>query len=208
MRIKIGLTLLVVLISAGNLLADSPITSTDIYKAYESSPIVIEAKKAKGILNKKLMNYLIDEKNPIDKKIALISAISWDINGRNNSKKFFEFLKKKRGYKNKKDFLKRGKPYELLSMAYLRAMDDYFKVDEALIYANKALEKKPDSYTYNIIQALIKAQKEMDNNWCNVFLATDNVRKNKTLKKDLNKKATEIIFKYMDLYKDSCEEKK
>jgi hypothetical protein len=91
-------------------------------------------------------------------------------------------------------------------MAYLKAMDNYFEVDEAIVYAEKAVSKNPKSFTYNIICALIKAQKAMDGDWCMVFKITDRVRKDKSLQMDMKQEAFNIIFEYMDLYQDDCDD--
>jgi len=56
------------------------------------------------------------------------------------------------------DLINNGKDYELLCLAYLKAMDNYFEVEEALVLAKKARSKKPGSCTFNIITALIEAQ--------------------------------------------------
>ena len=48
----------------------------------------------------------------------------------------------------------------------LKAMDNYFDVNDAIAYSDSALKKNPQSYTYNIITTMIKAQKEVDAlNW-------------------------------------------
>jgi hypothetical protein len=84
-------------------------------------------------------------------------------------------------------------------------MDNYFDVQDALEIAEKALSKNKKSYTFNIITALIRAQNVFDKDWCAVYKCTDSVRKNKKLKLDIKKTALDIIFGYMDLYKDACE---
>ena len=84
------------------------------------------------------------------------------------------------------------------------AMDNYFNVDEAINYANIAILKNPKSYTFNIITALIKAQKISRGNWCEIYTYSNNVRQNKTLVNDMKTTAISIIFNYMDLYKKYC----
>lgn len=184
--------------------ADSPLTSTDFSIAYLDEPIVIKAGEAEGILSHELMNFLSDEKNAIDIKMAVINKLSWSIDGKSNSAIYFDYLKKLRGYKNESDFIKKGKGDDLLCMAYLKALDNYFDVSDAVKYADAALKKNKKSYTVNIVVALIKAQKEFDKNWCNVFKMTDNVRKNNSLKIDMREEAMEIIFQYMDIYSSEC----
>jgi hypothetical protein len=182
-----------------NLFADSPLTSTDISKAYKDSKIIQLASRAKGKLNNKLLNYLTNSKNPIELKIALINELGWDIDGKNNSTVFYEYLKKK----NLTD-IDEANADILICLAYLKALDNYFDVEEAIIYAKKAKSKNDKSYTINIICAIIEAQKAMDSNWCEVYNLTNNVRINKNLILDMKEDAANIIFEYMDLYKDDC----
>jgi len=184
--------------------ADSPLTSTNFSNAYESEAIIIKASKTNGKLTKELMDYLIDKHNPVVLKMAVINKLSWDINGKSNADTFIKFLKEKKKYKDEKKLLKKGKGDILLCIAYLKALDDYNDVDDAIKYAEHALKKNSQSYTYNIIAALIAAQKAFDSDWCEVFRITDRVRKNKSLNVDMNNEAISIIFDYMDLYEGEC----
>ena len=52
--------------------ADSPLTSTDFYKAYLDVPIVKKAADNPNKLTKEMMEYLYDDKNPLDIRIALL----------------------------------------------------------------------------------------------------------------------------------------
>jgi hypothetical protein len=188
------------LLISQNIFADSPLTSTAFSKAYKDSKIVQLASQAEGKLNKELMDYLIDKKNPIELKVALINELSWDFNGKNNSELFSEYLKK-----NKVKNINKASADILICYAYLKAFDNYFEVDEAITYAQKAKAKnKKKSYTINIICALIEAQKAMDSNWCKVYTLTNDVRIDETLTKDMKEEAVNIIFEYMDIYKDYC----
>ena len=185
-------------------LADSPLTSTHFADAYKDKSIVIEASETGGELTIKLMDYLIKKRNPIAVKVSVINMLGWAFEGKKNSDIFFDYLKKKRRYKDKDDFLASASADELLCMAYMKALDNYFNVDDALIYAEAALKSNPKSYTFNIIAALIKAQKAFDTDWCKVYQLTNNVRTDKNLKNDMNDDAKTIIFEYMDLYKGDC----
>lgn len=198
------LLLLTILLNSNPLKADSPLTSTNIYEAYDELLIIDVALEAKGKINQEIMIYLTGSQS-IESKMALINALGWNIDGQNNAETFLDFLQKKKKYKNRADFMEKGTADELLCMAYILAMDNYFDVREALEIAEKALSKNKKSYTFNIITALIRAQNVMDKNWCEVFKSTDSVRKNKQLKLDMKKPAIDIIFGYMDLYKEECE---
>ena len=91
MKIKFIFTLSFIL---NILIADSPITSTDFYKAYLSVPEV-ESARASGIINKQIANFLLNPEHTIDKKAAIINALSWDLNGKVNAILFNKYLYKK-----------------------------------------------------------------------------------------------------------------
>src|SRR6056297_624718 len=205
MKIRfIAFVLISLVFTCKSVYADSPLTSTNISKAYQDLSIVIKASEAEGILTNELIEYLLNEKNPIANKIALINELGWDIDGKNNAAIFLDYLIQKQGYEDQEDFLNNGKDFELLSMAYLKALDDYFNVSKALIYAERALSKNSKSYTYNIITALIEAQIATRGDWCKVYKLTDQVRTKTSLETDMRDEAVTIIFDYMDSYKKYC----
>lgn len=200
-----ALTVLTIAMFASTAFADSPITSTNFSEAYMDEPIVAAAKVANGVINEPLMEYLANEYNPVDVKMAVINEIGWKISGRKNSQLFLDYLISNRGYSDAKKFYKKGNADELLSYAYLRAMDNYFEVDEALRYAERAVkENKGKSRTFVLIAGLIKAQKMMDDSFCAVYQITDGIRKNRKLMNDMRTKAVDIVYGYMDIYGESC----
>ncbi|KAF5032759.1 hypothetical protein DSECCO2_613820 [anaerobic digester metagenome] len=195
---KIILTFIILFFSAVTVFADSPLTSTMFYKAYEGSPKVQEALDCNGVLSDDLMKFLNSKKNGIALKVAVINAIGWNFEGQGNYARYNDFLGNKKG----KGVLK---AHNLLCLAYLKAMDNYFDCNDALRIADEALALNPQSYTFNIIHALIKAQVLFDVSWCELWNATDLVRKNESLTMDMNAEAIRIIFEYMDLYMNECE---
>lgn len=184
--------------------ADSPLTSTEFSKAYQNDPIIVKASKTNGRLTPELINYLFSVNNPIDIKMALINELGWKFKGKANSIKFMKSLAKKKNYSSEEDFFNNGRGDELLCMGYMKAMDNYFEVDDAIKYAERALSSNSSSYTYQIITALLKAQKSLNNDWCQVYKLVDEVRGNTLLIKDMKDEAISIIFDYMDNYKESC----
>ena len=185
------------------LLADSPLTSTEFNRPYSDVPAVIEA--GNGILTPSLSGYLADETNPIDVRMAVINRIGWNTDGTVNDSIFLEYLKETRGYRDLQDLMDNGTADELLSMAYLKAMANYFDVTLATEIAEKAVSKNPGSFTFNIILALIKAQTKLTEfDWCEVYNLTNRVRENRSLMMDMKPEAAEIIFKYMDQYQEYC----
>lgn len=204
MRIKKLLRLFAVVLALNLVaLADSPLTSTNFSQAYSNEKIVITASEANGVLTNELMEYLV-KKNPIAIKMAVINKLGWKFEGKNNSERFLEFVLQKRKYADKETFLKKGKADDLLSFAYLKALDNYFDVKEADSIAEMALIKNKKSRTFNLISGLIKAQIAMDGSWCEVYQITDRIKQNTKLKDDLKPEAITIIYDYMILYKDDC----
>ncbi|MCD6366731.1 MAG: hypothetical protein J7L46_04240 [Bacteroidales bacterium] len=183
--------------------ADSPLTSTKFATAYYDNDFVQVARQSDGILTPKLMSFLIDKKIPIDIKIAIIDELGWRISGKDNYTTFLNYLMEKKIVKSKSK-IKKASADIILSLAYLKAMDNYFNVKDAIKLAEMAKANAPKSYTVNLIAALIQAQRAMDNDWCKVFRLTDDVRQNKSLTQDMRPEASEIIFLYMDAYKSEC----
>lgn len=201
MKTKLILVLITGLLFSQTLFADSPLTSTNFSEAYADSKIVELASTTDGILTIELMDYLNQSMHPIELKMAVINEIGWSFNGHNNADLFIEYLQEKYGFKDKDEFLQQASADLLISMAYLKAMDNYFNVVEAVVYAKEAKSKNKQSYTINIICALIEAQNAFDTDWSEVYNKTNEVRNNRSLNRDMKEDAVKIIFDYMDLYK-------
>ena len=189
---------------SSNSFADSPLTSTQFYKAYESVQIVQDAANSKGILTEKLMNYLSDPSHPIDIKVALINRLGWNINGKHNANLFIQFLQKTKGYQSIKDLKERASSHELLCIGYLLAMDNYKDVKEALIFSTLSATKEPKSYTIQMINALILSQTFSYGNWCKKYEVVQKVKTATNLTFDFKSEATDIIFQYISSYKSYC----
>ncbi len=185
--------------------ADSPITSTDISSSYQDVAIVQTAKSAQGALTDELMAYLADESNPIDVKMAVINQLGWDFDGKSNADVYLNYLIMTKKISSEAKLKKKGTAHQLICMAYFRAMDNYFEVKDAVVYAELATRKNKKSYTIQLIAAIIKAQKAFDADWCAVYKLTDAVRTNTSLTMDMRNEASVAVFEYMDLYKESCQ---
>lgn len=188
--------------------ADSPITSTNFYTAYLHHKLVKEAKES-GELSTAMAEFLssTEKEDSIQLKVALINALSWDIGGKENSDLYWAFLEKKYGDKKLPTDKLTGD--ELLCMSYLKIMDDYHSTKEPLRLVSIALNKNPESYTYQMIAALIRAQNAFLNGvypygWCQVFEFVSEVDQNKELTADFKQEATDIIFDYINIYEEYC----
>lgn len=183
--------------------ADSPLTSTKIADAYKNNDYVKVAIIANGSITMEIMDNLTNKYIPIDIKIAIINALGWQMEGQNNYNTFVDYLIEKKFIKSR-NHINNASADILLCMAYVKAMDNYFDVKDAIKLAEQALKKSPKSYTFNIITALIKAQDMMDDDWCHVYHLTNDVRCNNSLNIDMNQQAIDLIFLYMDAYGNYC----
>jgi hypothetical protein len=201
---KTFLGLLAMLFFSYQASADSPLTSTEFYKAYEQLPIIQLAGTSNGLLTKELIKYLDNKDNPTDVKIALINRLGWNIKGKKNAATFIKHLQSKYGFKTITELKAGLSASDLICISYLKSMDNYFDTKEALAYATLAQTKEPKSYTINIIRSLIKAQGYLYKSYCQVFKIVDEVRANEGITMDFNKEASDIIFEYIDKYEKYC----
>ena len=187
--------------------ADSPITSTDFYEAYLHISEVEEANKV-GVLSDKIAQYLLDSENSLDKKAAVINALSWDFDRKINAFLFKRYLNAKYQVKDDIDSLvKVMNDEELFCLGYMTVMDNYFDPEKSLIYFDSTGSSIRESYTFQIINALIKTQSliEDQNKWCRIWTTINAVETNKELKVDMNTGGRKIILDYIKIYKDYCE---
>ena len=194
------------LLGATVMFADSPITSTNFYVGYKSNDVIRVAKK-EGTISSKMCAMLSNPDTSIDFKVALINALSWDIDGKDNYDIYWEYLISKYGKSNLMVTDLVGD--EVLCLAYLKVMDNYNVTKDAMRLASYAVRKKKNSYTYQMIYSLIRAQDTFNRSsssesWCRVYQVVAAVEQDENLTRDMNQIAIDEIFKYIDLYKDSC----
>ena len=187
--------------------ADSPITSTDFFKAYLHIPEVEEAHTI-GVLSEEIAEYLLNSDNSLDKKAAVINSLSWDIDRKINAFLFKRYLKEKYQIKDDIDSLIQVmNDEELFCLGYITVMDNYFSPENSLIYFDSTGDSIRQSYTFQIINALVKTQSllEDQNKWCRIWKTINTVETNKELKVDMNVGGRKIILDYITIYKKYCE---
>ncbi|MBX3171536.1 MAG: hypothetical protein KF760_29275 [Candidatus Eremiobacteraeota bacterium] len=178
--------------------ADSPLTSTDFWTAYKDVPEVVTAHDIER-LNTRLGYYLLSNAS-IDKKAAVINALSWNYNGRQNAQLFTEILGQKYKTTDVARIKQRLTGEERFCLAYLTALDDYFHVDSALTMAREARRQLGNSFTVAIVTELIDAQKNFGGA-TPLWNYVAPVLNDKKLKQDLRPRGRKVIFDYMALYK-------
>ena len=182
--------------------ADSPITSTHFCEAYLDYPIVVDAQKS-GVVTKDIARYLTDD-NPIDVKAAVINALSWDTDGKDNAARYCKLRYRDTG---EPPDVKDMDGHEAFVLGYLTVMDDYFHPDAALPYMDRARELLPESYTVAMVRALVMAQAQMDkDDWGPLWESVSAVMENEELNGDMRVGAVKIITDYMILYASDAKE--
>ncbi|MGD0710998.1 MAG: hypothetical protein ABR968_07420 [Bacteroidales bacterium] len=193
-----------ILFCTGRLFADSPITSTDFYSAYYEYAIVVKAHND-GVINDTIANYLLSDTVTIGVKAAIINALSWNFDGKQNATLLMPYIQKKYKISGEPD-MKALSADDLFCLGYLTIMDNYFQTDKPLKLLALARAKKPNSYTINIILALVEGQQAMATDFCRVFRICEEVERNKSLSQDMKEDAVKIIFDYIIDYKASCKD--
>ncbi|MCC7210558.1 MAG: hypothetical protein E3K40_07055 [Candidatus Brocadia sp.] len=183
--------------------ADSPITATDFYKAYLDVKMVQRA-HLEGVMGLEIAEFLSSPENPVDHKAAVINALSWRFEGKNNAELYTYYL----GLlyhmpvvELNTDFLSAD---EIFCLGYLIAMDDYFHPENAIILLEEAYKAANDSFTVSAVLALAKAQIAFEQDWCEAWKIIERVLQNADLKQDLRPEAKKIIVNYMILYRAYC----
>lgn len=196
-------------------LADSPLTSTPFYTAYMDIPQVKAATEAEA-LNKESIAFLSGS-HPIDQKMALINALSWGKMEYVNAYRdylagkhklplaFFDSVLVYRGETPETypgtELLSQD---ELICLAYLQAMGNYFEPLKAHYLAWQAFNRGP-TRTHAIIYGLIIAQYNLDRDWCYVYNVMVQVRDEPLITvNDMRQEALDIIFDYINLYSSEC----
>lgn len=178
--------------------ADSPITSTEFYTAYLYIDTVKKAADF-GVMDSEIAYFLASPINSIDVKAAVINALGWDFNGKDNAEKYAHFVYNKSVEELNLDLLNED---ELFSLGYLMAMDDYSNTTKALTFLQKSNTKLNNSFTVSIVTSIVYSQETLrqPDNWPDIWVVTQKVIKNKELNRDLRPEAAKIIVDYMSLY--------
>jgi len=184
--------------------ADSPVTATRFYEAYLDVKMV-ERAHVEGVMGLEIAEFLTSPENPIDVKAAVINALSWRFDGKNNAELYACYL----ALLYHVSLIELDTAFlsadEIFCMGYLMVMDDYFHPEKALPLLEEAHKTMGNSFTVSIILAIAKAQRAFDSDWCEVWKLTEAVLQNKELNQDLRPEATKRIVDYMILYKEYCE---
>lgn len=175
--------------------ADSPLTSTPFSKAYSDIDLVVEAGEA-GVINPDIAAYLEDANNPIDVKAAIMNALSWGPDNKNNAEEYSILVFGVPIDELNKDELSGD---QLFCIGYMLALDHYNDPKPALDYLLLAEEKLPGSITVSMIRALTESMDIFSGSW-EEHIAPLLIDSSITM--DMRQEAVDIILDYMIYYKD------
>lgn len=195
--------------------ADSPLTSTDFYRAYLDIPIVKSAAANPGKLSHEQMAYLLEDRNPLDVRLALINAVGWNIDGLTTFTDYLAYSlnnypKEKHGHPADKivtteDLFSSASPQQMAVLVYLRAMSDYLNVSQAYQIADMAMQNSISSESFMLPMALVWAQlKLMQGEWEAIYPSFEYLFLN-AQEKDMRPEAVKIIMDYIGEYKKYSE---
>ena len=176
-------------------LADSPLTSTPFSKVYEDIDLVKQAGNS-GVITIEMAEYLADESNPIDVKAAIINALSWEVQGRDNAGLYCEYIYNEKLEQLDVSSLSGDQEF---CIGYLIAMDDYINVHTsvALTYLKEAEQKVLNSFTIASMRAIVDSMYIFDVAWDGNMLP---IIENDNIQMDMRQDAINIILDYMSLY--------
>jgi hypothetical protein len=204
MNLKNVLFSLAFLLFVTNTFADSPLTSTPFYLGYMDIPLIRKADKSNGIITEEQLHFLTEKHKPIAVKLALINSLRSKFEGKSNAPAYIKFLFERKPQLNYKNFINKASSEELICYAYLKALDNYFDVKSATIFAKQAMRKAPTSYSIHLIGTLISVQVYLSQRESyKIYTTMNQVRSNTKLKIDLRKKSIKAIFDYIESYKES-----
>ena len=190
----------------GFLNAQTPVTDITFYKAYTDFHMVRKASKT-DTLTPEIAKFLLRPEVSNDLKAAVVNAISFDILGKTNAKRFTFYLNIK--YQNlavkyKIDTNQYNAP-ELLCLGYFTLLDDYFDPGPAIDLLMKAKEKSPDDYTINFLILIAKSQGFINKDKCRAWKAYRSFRSNENLEHYLLPEAVQMAKGFFIRYEKYCD---
>jgi hypothetical protein len=173
-------------------------------------PMVQEAYASKGRITNYMMEYIDDDANQLEIKLAIINAIGWEHKGMVVSKMYFMYVMSKKKYKSDfggefSAFKWNASRDELICYSYMKSLDNYFDVVDAFEIAGEAVRKYPDSFAVNMVYNLIKSQGLTSfGEYCYASKLFLTLKDNSKLKMDMRKESLSYVFEYMEDIGKKC----
>lgn len=188
---------------AKSTLADSPLTSTDFYKAYLDIEMVKRASET-HVMDEEMAGFLSSPDNRVDIKAAVVNALSWEEQAAGNTAFYLEYLLKSHQQDSEANLVERLSADELLCLGYLKALADYFHPENAIPLLKQAKVQNPGSFTTALILTLVEAEIAMNSDWCKVWRLTETVLNDSQLEWEMRPEAAGIVEDYLMNYREYC----
>ena len=198
------LTSLALLLAFTAAWADSPLTSTHFADAYSDHPMVQMASETmQGNIPTTLLNFLADQHQPIDVRLAVVNKLGWNFDGTSVGEQLGQYLMGRFNVKTEKKLTKKLDAKTLAVYAYAKAMSNYFDVKAANELGHQAVKRDKDkSFSVALIAALIDAQHYLDSDWPMVYKVVADVLHDGSLHLDMRQEAIDNIMEYISLYNE------
>lgn len=185
--------------------ADSPLTSTTFSEAYLDLPLVQEAAQSHE-LSPAMTQFLSDPQIPLDQKLALVNALSWNTEGQQNHLRWLEHLRKRYQLPGAVPERLPMSGEEKLLLGYLMVLDDYFQPRPGLVWIRRGARQLWQSQAAQVVLAIAEAQDYINRPkiWCQVWLQFEQTLKKPDLRVDLRPAAQALIKDYLELYRPQC----
>jgi len=185
-------------------LASNPISTMRFYDTYNYLEQVSYVEN-NGVLDGRIVPFLMDENTPVDQKAAVINAFTVNNKVKNNAMTFKQFMARKYGDNFQTMDINQLSAAELFCYGYLTLMDEGGDPTNALAILKSAHAKDPASKTIATIYALAAAQKALnDGNKCTAWKSFEDIQSTAGLNNDMDAGIITTIDTNMKEYQSAC----
>lgn len=190
-----------ILLSVAGCYADCIMNSTEFYKAYLDVPIVNRAHQNKNNFTNEHKEYLMNENNPMDIRMAIVNAFDWDHEG-DYYRQFMDYLKEKTDSRSDEEVIQNASAERLVTLAYLKAMKELDVEDDVVTLLDMALQKPHDlTVSYLLPHIIIMTQMlDFDDQRDKIFpMVERGILSNPN--QDMRPEAIDYYMDYMNYYR-------
>lgn len=149
---------------------NSPLASISFNKEYPDHPMIISALESKGHINQEHIQFILQENESINHKIALIFTLGTKVSSHTNSDLLLSAIK--RQYEVQSVYQLNNSPQhaELMACyAYLMGMESTYDVSKALDIAQRAFQFQPNNFAIEFVYRLLQAHQAYGSDYCELF---------------------------------------
>lgn len=185
-------------------LASNPVTMTDFHSTYNYLTEVNSVLE-RGVIDGRIMPFMVDENTPIDQKAAVINALAVNNTSKSNALTFKQFISRKYNESWENPDLNKFSAVDLFCLGYMMIMDADGVSEEGTSMLEMAARKDPGSLTIQMIYALALAQNAIKaGNPCEGWKTVNGVKSKSGLNADMNSEIVNGILREMDNYNKGC----